>query len=243
MKQLNKSMGKKNLLIVSLLVFTFMFAVQVSALDDLGSAKVNQQYQFCQVCQDASFITLSSIQTPTSSVLINENMTSTGSGQFCYNYTPIELGRYDFRGISDGCEGTFATYLEVTPSGKLTTSADSNFGVGVMFFIVVLGIVFISMGFYFISKSFWLTWLGIFFFVIGFFLFYQDLHLANLYAQTVAINTGADNSTTNVFVMVTRFIKLLPYFSWLIVGFAIVRLLRMNAERKKDNDGWDNNSY
>jgi len=45
-------------------------------------------------------------------------MTSTGSGQFCYNYTPTEIGRYDFKGISDGCEKTYATYVEVTPDGN-----------------------------------------------------------------------------------------------------------------------------
>jgi hypothetical protein len=40
-----------------------------------------------------------------------------GAGEFCYNYTASQIGRHDFRGISDGCENTFALWTDVTLSG------------------------------------------------------------------------------------------------------------------------------
>jgi hypothetical protein len=52
-------------------------------------------------------------------------MTANGTGQFCYTYTPTEVGRYDFKGVSDGCEKSFATYIDVNSNGASTTTQNS----------------------------------------------------------------------------------------------------------------------
>lgn len=129
-----------NLNVMMLLLVGLLCLNSVSALDEMGTTTINEKYQFVQVCQDASFINLSSISTPTGNVILNVPMTFTGSGQFVYNYTPTELGRYDFVGISDGCEKTFATYINVTSNG----SSNNNTLVIVLFIgglvLVLLGI-------------------------------------------------------------------------------------------------------
>lgn len=97
-----------------LVMLMFIFIVSFSsALDDYPEQDVGVEFTFCQTCEDATYITLSSIQTPNSTEIIAQNMTATGAGDFCYNYTPQLPGRYDFRGISDGCLNTFATYVDV----------------------------------------------------------------------------------------------------------------------------------
>lgn len=140
-KQINKNYMKNNLLLVfTIFLFVSSFSL-ISALDSLGSSKVNEQYIFCQVCADATYIRLSSIQTPTNTNFIDSNMTPNGTGQYCYSFTPTEVGRYDFKGISDGCDRTFATYLEVTPSGFTNT-------VGFTFIILLVFICLIGLGFW-----------------------------------------------------------------------------------------------
>jgi len=109
-----------NKLLLSLLVFTLLISFS-SALDSLGTKQINEEFRFCQVCSDSTYITLSSIVTPNSTLILNTNMSSEGSGQYCYNYTADQIGRYNFLGISDGCENTFAVYADVNLSGVENT--------------------------------------------------------------------------------------------------------------------------
>lgn len=120
-----------------ILAIVLIQSTSATTLESYGTKKVNEQFTFCQICSDATYITLSSIETPNSTLTLSANMTSYGAGQFCYNYTATQIGRYDFRGISDGCENTFATYIDVTNNGK--QEAD---GVTISLFSIFYLIVF-----------------------------------------------------------------------------------------------------
>lgn len=188
---MNNHIFKTNNLKVNMnkLLIAFIFGIfllgGVLAIDDLGSSKVNQPYQFCQVCSDATYINLTSIKTPNDNVLLNTAMLNLRPGIFCYNYTPVTIGRYDFKGISDGCEKTFATYLQVTPSGFLDTMGFYfillaiavgllilGFSIKDGWFVVFGGLALISIGLYSINqgiagmKDTFMTW-GISIFLIG----------------------------------------------------------------------------
>jgi hypothetical protein len=116
------SLNVKLAIILSFTTFLFLFSfISANSLNSLGVQKLNQEFNFTQVCSDATYITLTNIKTPTGNLIINQNMSLVATGTFIYNYTPNELGRHDFMGISDGCEKTFATYLDVTYDG-LTNS-------------------------------------------------------------------------------------------------------------------------
>ena len=102
---------------VFILMLMFLITFTTATIQDYPEQSVGEQFTFCQTCYDSTYITLSTIQTPNETLFINENMTSMGSGDFCYNYTATIAGRHDFRGISDGCFNTFATYINVdTPN-------------------------------------------------------------------------------------------------------------------------------
>lgn len=180
----DKSM-KQTKFLVFMLMAIFLLTLVIAQTESLGSSKVKQKYEFCQVCEDATYVTLTSIKTPTGNLQLNTNMTLTGSGQFCYNYTPTEIGRYDFKGISNGCEKSFATYLDVTPSGFQGTSTFYfimllimagllvlGFGIKEEWFVVLGGLGLIMMGLYSINygvagfKDMFMTW-GIGLFQIG----------------------------------------------------------------------------
>jgi hypothetical protein len=133
-------MNRGGNLFVFLFAFIFLISLTSSQLESTGCKQVNEQITFCQVCQDATYITLSSITSPASIQQINANMTAQGVGQFCYNYTPTEMGRYDLIGISDGCEKSFATYTEVTYTGECLESPQATMYLVVLAFLIgILG--------------------------------------------------------------------------------------------------------
>lgn len=145
----NKSMMRNNKSFIFLLAFAMLFLlsnVSATTLDSYGSKKVNEQFTFTQVCSDATYITLSSIDTPTGVVYLNVNMSNIGLGQYSYNYTPTEIGRYDFRGISDGCEQTFATYVEATATGKDLNSSKATLYIIILIVSILLMVFLISVG-------------------------------------------------------------------------------------------------
>jgi len=115
---LNK-MNKKILLTIIIGMFLISLA-SVTALDSQGTVKQGDTINLTQICSDATYVTLSTIIYPDRTTnYIGQNMTSLGSGVFQYSFNDTEdLGRYDINQISDGCENTFAYYIEVTLNGN-----------------------------------------------------------------------------------------------------------------------------
>lgn len=134
---------------LSLLTLIFVMSfISANTLTTYDSQRIDENFSFCQTCEDSTYITLSNIKTPNSTEIINTNMTSVSGGSFCYNYTPTQIGRYDFAGISDGCSNTFAVYVDVTPDGKTYDTGDSLIRISVAVFFILM-----MFGFYRISKG------------------------------------------------------------------------------------------
>jgi len=135
---------KRILLILMIVICLISFT---SALDNQGVGKEGENFTFIQICDDATYITLSSIQYPNRTVeIINENMSSMGGGIFQYNFTDMVNGRHDPTGISDGCEKTFATYFIINPTGTILTNGEAIlFGfiillIGIFLFFSIMGV-------------------------------------------------------------------------------------------------------
>ena len=125
-----------------LLIFALLMMLPMaSALDSLGTFKQGDNIRIVQVCSDASYVNISSISLPNS---INATgtiaMTNLNNGEFYYDFNQTQLlGRYDVRGVSDGCDKTFATYFDVTPTGFVNTLGFYILLIGVMVLIIILG--------------------------------------------------------------------------------------------------------
>ncbi len=140
---------RKILLLTIIGMFLLSFT---TALDNQGTGREGQNFTFIQTCNDATYITLSTIQYPNRSVeSINTNMTSIGGGAFQFNFTNIVNGRHDVTGISDGCTKNFATLFEVTPSGNI-----NNLGFYFIIYLILFGIA----GFGFYIENEWVVILG-----------------------------------------------------------------------------------
>jgi hypothetical protein len=160
----------KNKLILIMLLGLFLIG-NVMALDSLGTFKQNQTVRITQVCSDATYITISSITYPNSAIIISGvNMTSAGSGEYYYTFNKASVvGRYDVRGISDGCDKTFATYFDITPSG--------NYGNDNMIWYIVIIFLAYFVGFMgFFGKNVWVSVIGGFsMMILGIYIYTQGV--------------------------------------------------------------------
>lgn len=129
----------KNVLLTTIICL-FLIS-NVIAIDSLGTFKQYKQVRISQVCENATYITISSISYPNSSVAIyGVNMTSLGSGEYYYLFNDTsQIGRYNINQISDGCEKTFKNYFEITPSGFI-----NNWGFYAIIILISAGLIVIG---------------------------------------------------------------------------------------------------
>lgn len=160
------------------ITFLFLFSLNFSlALDSLGEFESGQSVRISQVCSDATYINISSVAYPNSSVAVaNIAMTSAGDGEYYYDFTSTtDLGRYDVRGVSDGCEKTFATYFEIS-------------GGDIGLFLIIIGVSLVLLLFAFLFKSPWLSFAsGALMIISGIYVMGYGLYFfSDLYTRSIA---------------------------------------------------------
>ncbi len=113
----------KNIFILFLLLIV---TTNVSALDILKPATLNESYTIIQVCASCTYV---NITVSISSGILQSNieMIDNGSGNWIHTMIPTVSSRHDVtgKGDKDGIDSAFATYFEVTPSGKIASTGDS----------------------------------------------------------------------------------------------------------------------
>jgi hypothetical protein len=131
-----------------------------SASDDLGCVKLGGDIRITQTCADASYITITSISytgyngnsTP---IVSNIPMTNSVGNEYFYDFNITnQLGQYDVREMSDGCEGNTVNYFTVTPSGNCDLSqANSTIYLVSIIVMFIVTALFYVMSFQFSEKE------------------------------------------------------------------------------------------
>jgi hypothetical protein len=237
-------MKKQYKILISLIILMVILPmVSSSDLSGLPSQKQGETIFIIQSCDNSTYSNISSILVGSSVINGVTVMPEISNDYYVYNLTNSQtLGTYIVNGYCDenGVKTNWAYDFPVTKTETPLTQAETNISTNTIYFLLFLGALFIIVGLLLLGKSFWVTWLGIFFMAIGFIFLYYDLVLVNLYINTINI-TG--QATEGIFLIFARFIKILPYVTALIVGFAIVKMLRGATSKKKSEDGWDDNKY
>lgn len=129
----------KNKLLLSIMLGIFLIGIVTAGLESFGTFKQGKDIRIKQVCIDATYINISSITYPNSTVIIsNAEMISSGSGEFYYDLNASsEIGKYFVTGISDGCEGTFSFYFIITTSGFENTTSSSILLIPLLLILVI----------------------------------------------------------------------------------------------------------
>jgi hypothetical protein len=236
----------KKILLFLMLGIVLISLVSASQLSSFGVFKQGQEIRLSQICGDATYINISSISYPNSSVAVsNVAMISSGNGEFYYTFDKTnDLGRYDVRGISDGCSSdnsVFVYYFEVSYTGKnetITTSIGSS-----IFFIsiIVLTCLFFILGFKFSDYS-GLSSVALFFYGTGFIFILYTMFLGYLFANDLGMFSGAGIQLT-MFQVVATFIGLLVMGFILYVLVVSIKSWNFKKNQLSNDDGWDNGLF
>lgn len=129
-----------------ILFFSFVSAQESDTLPNLKPGKFNEVYRVKQTCDDASYITISSITYPNSSIAYsNISMEYLGNGEFYFYFNKTDAtGRYDVSGIGDGCTGKFDTFFIITKTGS-----DFDISEAVIYIILTAGIFIVFLIFFY----------------------------------------------------------------------------------------------
>lgn len=117
---------EKNIKSIVVLFFILIAVANVSALDILKPATLDKEYTILQTCASCSYVNMT-VSNVDGILLSNIVMTNNGSGVWTSTITPTVASRHDVtgQGDKDGTDTSFATYFEVTPSGKVASTGDS----------------------------------------------------------------------------------------------------------------------
>lgn len=239
-------MKNMNKLLLTFILGIFLISFISAEVETLGEVHYGNCINLVQTCSDCNttiWSNLTKIQYPDKTIdYFNIPMEKHNKN---YNYTfcnTSQLGEYIVTICTDveGSEVCPPYNFYSTKTGNSLSQSETNIGTSTIYFIAILAIVFIVFGLFLTGQNFWLSWGGIFSIVFGFILMYYNLSLVNLYVNSIAIS---GSSAEGIFLLFTRFIKVLPYIFALIVAFAIAKLVRMVIKNKKSDDGWDNNQY
>jgi len=182
--------NKWTLSIITILII-LLLASMISASP--GTYKQNTNITLIQTCDDCTFNNITTIVLGNKTVLnINEAMTQ-GSGNV-YSWILISnhtssLGIYTINGIGDDSSGANWVYtIEVTPSGKSTTTGNSLLLILSIGFFLILGILSFF-GFYKSSGNLGISlpvrWT---FFIFGFIFFLTSINLISATIPDALVN-------------------------------------------------------
>lgn len=197
-----------------------------------------------ETCSNCSYVNITSILIQGQVTPIASNLAMEKTGTY-FNYTfcntdTIGVYTYLVEGDLNGDIVTEGISFEVTKTGIQLSDAETNISTSSIYFILAMGIIFIVVGLMIMRKGFWAVWIGLFCIAVGFIFLYYDLSMVNLYMNTINVSSSAPSG---IFLLFARFIKVFPYVVALIVGFAIVKLLKESIKLKNSKDGWDSNNY
>lgn len=199
---------------ILLILFVSIFLLNsIFALDSLGTFQQDNNVRISQVCNDASFITITSITYPNSSLAVNfTNMSVSSPGEFYYDFNDTgTIGRYDVKGTSDGCENTFATYFEINKIGYESTEARTDAIDRGIYFTAILGILFFVM-FAFKKEKLMVKWT---YFGMSMLFFLITLNILFVALETETVNPALES-------FFDSFTAIFWYMFWFIAGFLII---------------------
>jgi len=147
-----KMINKKWIVII---LGIFLISFVVGSMGSLGVFKQNSQIRLIQTCEDCSFVNITTLLNPNSSIILsNIPMTKTGT-TFYYDLNTSynnNIGTYTVNGIGNPSSGstTWTYTYDITPSGR----EKPNSGEGITFLASVIVMFLISLIFFLISTSF-----------------------------------------------------------------------------------------
>jgi hypothetical protein len=149
------------LILSSIFLFTFLlfinlisassFGYSSNTLNNLIPATLNQEYTILQTCDNATWINLS-ISNINGFVITNVQMINNGTSWY-YKFTPNILSPHDISFLSDGCEKSGTTRLNIN-----STNNNNSIVLFIFLYILFYGITLLGL----LKRHVWITLGGCF---------------------------------------------------------------------------------
>lgn len=229
------------ILFLSLFLISFVFA------SDIKTIKQNEEATLYQMCSNCTYVNITSIKYPNSSVLIiGEGMNKSGE-DYTYSFSDTSnVGNYYYNvcGDKDGISKCEVISFEVTATGYSQSTSQGIGSFGYLLLIIILMFVFGYIGFkFFQTENWWI--LGVFFeFMALIFLVYNSW-LGYQYHKFVT-GLPTSNIPETLFYMLL-FILVVGSLTCLALLFRhwrkIFRYIKKEIKRKEEDDSdledWD----
>ena len=136
-------MQKKNLILI---FFVFLFLISFISATDLGTFKQGEDIELYQMCSNCSYVNLTSVKYPNSTVqIINEVMTK-NNNDYTYSFNETkQVGSYQYNvcGDKNGVYRCEVLSFYITPSGFSIGSGESIGLFGSLILIILIGLIFL----------------------------------------------------------------------------------------------------
>jgi len=226
-------MNQKIFIIISIILF---LPLLISYDGGIGTFKQGQIVRIPQICSDAKWINISSISYPNSSTAVqNAPMIFSGNGEFYYYFSLTNVtGRYEVRGVSDGCEKTFVTFFDITGSGYKLDVAQAGISLGILFSAIFLIFVFIILSYKFLDKTNTFHF-GLYFLLISGILTCYVLYLGLVYSQDYLFLKTTFDIQTKVFIGVLFSLIMICFIGMFFLTLKVIEQIKIK-KRSKYND-------
>jgi len=192
-------MFKNNIKIMKVIYFLLIGILFINLISSeqttLGVFKQNTCVELIQICADCSFVNITSVRYPNSTLALATmiKMTKTGTE---YNYSFCNtsfVGKYIVNGFGDvdGTNTIFNYDFEITPSGVSLTVAQGGISIGILISIVVLMFFFGFLSFKFLENDKTFP-IGLFFLVLSIIIAVYGLYLGVTYSTDYLYSNTSD---------------------------------------------------
>ena len=174
-------------ILLTIILGIFLISLASAEVQTLGTFKRFECISLTQTCDNCTYVNISSVAYPDSSVALSENV-MTKDNTF-YNYTfcnTSQLGDYIVSGFGDldGDQTTWNYDLKITETGIKDKSILDN---ALIILLIALGIIFLTIGIK--TGTVWLGFMSAVMFLLGglYMTIYGLNDIANMYTQGIGI--------------------------------------------------------
>jgi len=134
-------MRKSNNIIMLMLAFILVMGLASASIDNIENVKKGECISLIQQNEGVSYETLASILLPDKTfIIINDNMTSQGSGFYNYSFcNTTQLGKYFVNGFDT--DGSWNYYFDVTKNGEEKPTTSMLIFTYILFIIAIFGTI------------------------------------------------------------------------------------------------------
>ena len=223
---------RKTLLFLIVGIFAISFT---SAFIDLGSVKKNECVEVFQICDNCTYVNISSMEYPNNTVIYPLIQMSNVDINYNYSFCDTsQLGIYYFKvkGDKDGEISVEEGQFEVTPSGQVYDTGQSLGGLGIFVGVLAVAFAFMFIGSKLSQEDKTLPF-GFFFMVLAIMLVIFSLHLGWTFSVDLLQHETISEGISTIFLVVLWGTSGIALIFFVLMFIGMIKEITRVLDKKK----------